>query len=88
MRIDPDRYRMLKTLDVEAARPEFVALVGEPIMEPGKGCPILAALHKARVKAGRSFTSEERAVSRAWLNANGYLDPAADDVASGREGED
>lgn len=68
-------YNMLQTLDVQSARKLFIAMVGEPINEPGKGDPILAGLHKARVKAGRIFTHNERQISRDWLIANGYQVP-------------
>ena len=75
MNMPMDKFRILKDLDVEAARPAFVALVGEPIQEPGKGDPILASLHKARIMAGRVFNGRERAMSADWLIRNGYEVP-------------
>lgn len=73
--IDPQTHRILKTLDVEAVRARFIATVGQPVQEPGKGDPILASLHKARIQAGRVFSKQERELSRVWLVSNGYATP-------------
>lgn len=73
--MNPRIYRILKNLDVDAVRADFIRQVGPPVNEPGKGDPILASLHKARVMAGRTFSRSERELSRNWLQQNGYSQP-------------
>lgn len=70
-----EHYTMLRDLDVEAARELFVAVAGPPIQEPGKGDPILAGLHKARLRSKAWFTRIELQTSRRWLERNGYQVP-------------
>jgi hypothetical protein len=70
--IDRKRHDILKRLDRDAMLPEFLQMVGIPRQEPGKGDPVLAAMHKIRVNAAKHFTPEEVSISRTWLRANGY----------------
>jgi hypothetical protein len=73
MPLDSERHRILRTLDVEAVRKEFVETVGQPVQDD----TILASLHKARIYAGRAFSRAERERSASWLIEHGYEVPGA-----------
>lgn len=76
MKLDPDRYRALKTIDLEYARRVWGDVrhrIGDPVHGDES---ILAGMHKARIRAGRTFTSEERAQSAEWLREHGWKVPA------------
>lgn len=74
-----DKFRILKDLDIEAARPWFrqVAIYNgfKQAIKPD-GTPatedevILSGLHKARIMMPHLFDAMEIASSKAWLLAN------------------
>lgn len=75
MKLDPERYRILKEMDIEAGRrvlAELRSVLGDPIHGDES---ILAGMHKARIAAGRTFTKEERAASTSWLLEHGWEVP-------------
>lgn len=75
--LDREKFRILKTLDVAAARLEFrkfdfpVAYLddGTPVSED---TVILATLHKARLQQPKLFSRVEKDTSRRWLLDNGF----------------
>lgn len=75
-----ERYRILKTLDIAAAREALHDLISRfPQARNAHGEAverdevILAALHKARVNSPtRHFTKREKSVSYKWLADHGY----------------
>lgn len=69
-----ERIRIVRKLDVKAARPHFNAFGFKPALG-SDGIPvaqsevILAGLHKARCTVG---SKKEKRESIAWLKAHGY----------------
>lgn len=69
---DKLKIKILKNLDIDAARPYFKELNfkqaygndGKPMSEDDV---ILAAIHKARLKMPKLFNKNEKAESRKWL---------------------
>lgn len=74
MKMSPTIYQILKTIDIKAAAKFYAARIDQ-FGEPARPDVVEAAIHKARIKAGRVFTAREREVSRQWLEANGYQVP-------------
>lgn len=75
MKLNPERYKALKNMDLEYGRKvwgELLAELGAPIYGDES---ILAGMHKARIQAGRTFTSEERAESAQWLQEHDWEVP-------------
>ena len=75
-RIADEHRRILKTLDLAAARKIWKDEWGPP----GEGdLTVLAGMHKARLKIGRPvFTRAELAESEEFLRENGYRVPGED----------
>lgn len=77
-RLDPEKLRILRTLDVDAALAPFRKLGFPPASDERTGAPVserevvLAGLHKMRIRSGRVFTREEREASRLWLAEHDY----------------
>jgi hypothetical protein len=77
MRLHPERYRALLTMDIEAGRRVFADLrdlLGDPIRGDES---ILAGMHKARILAGRTFSRKLRDESARWLRKRGWEVPNA-----------
>jgi hypothetical protein len=78
--MDKEKFRVLKKLDVAAARALFrdVATANgfKPAINDTTGKPmsedevILASLHKSRLSQPRLFSKAEKAASRKWLYDN------------------
>ena len=71
-RLPPEMLRILRELDVDSVREDFVAFVGEP---PDA---ILASLHKARLMHRKPFTRAELSASANWLHEHGYELPGGE----------
>ena len=77
MRLHPDRYKALLTMDIEVGRRVFTNLrdlLGDPIRGDES---ILAGMHKARILAGRTFSRKLRDESARWLRQRGWEVPNA-----------
>ena len=77
MRLHPERYKALLTMDIEAGRRVFTDLhdlLGDPIHGDES---ILAGMHKARILAGRTFSRKLRDESARWLRQRGWEVPNA-----------
>jgi hypothetical protein len=75
MRLHPERYKALLTMDIEVGRRLFTDLMlGDPIRGDES---ILAGMHKARILAGRTFSRKLRDESARWLRQRGWEVPNA-----------
>jgi hypothetical protein len=77
MRLHPERYKALLTMDIDVGRRVFTDLrdlLGDPIHGDES---ILAGMHKARILAGRTFSRKLRDESARWLRKRGWEVPNA-----------